>query len=100
MVALASESETHAYGVVIPTADTVIETANPRAAFAAKMRELADRVESGALNGASCQWNDNPDQPAMVYVECFPVVDGKRTTRLVRVKFETPTKLTLISEEG
>jgi hypothetical protein len=88
---LTDESVTHEYGVDIPTADTVIITDNPRGAFVAKMRELADRVECGALNGARCEWNDNPDQPAMVYVECFPVIDGKRTTRLVRVTFEAPT---------
>lgn len=97
---LKEESTTHAHGAAIPTAETVIVTDDPRAAFVAKGRELLDRVESGALNGASIQWNDNPDQPAMVYVEAFPVIDGKRTTRLVRVTFESPTKHLRIVEEG
>jgi hypothetical protein len=97
---LVSESVTRSdCGTDIPTADTIIYTDSPRSAFVEKMRELATRVESGALNGASCQWNDNPDQPAMVYVEAFPVVDGQRTTRLVRVTFEKPeSRMRLVAE--
>ncbi len=39
----------------------------PRAVFVAKMRELADKVEAGVLDGARCEWADG--LPAMVTVE-------------------------------
>ena len=89
------------YGATFPVVEGVIRTDDPRATFVAKMRDLADRVESGALNGARCEWNDNPDQPAMVWVECFPVVDGQRTVRLTRATFERITpSLRLVQKDG
>lgn len=87
---IVAEGVEHTAGVDIPTAQSVIYTEDVRAAVVAKYRELADRLERRELNGASVQWNDNPDQPAMVVVEAFPVVDGKRTTRLTRSTFARP----------
>lgn len=93
---LKQETVTSAYGVVFPSAEVVIATDNPREVFVAKLRELADRVESGELRGASCYWNN--DQPAMVYVENSTPIDGRGTVRLIRATFELPAGLHLVKE--
>jgi hypothetical protein len=86
------------HDVDIPTGTNVIVTANVRETVAQKFEELAAKLRSGALNGASCMWNDNPDQPAMVVVTCHPVIDGKRTMRMDRYTFEAPVRL--VTREG
>jgi hypothetical protein len=109
---LTGESVEHAHGVDIPNATTVIYTADTRASVVAKFRELADRLESGALNGARCEWNDDPDMPAMVTVEVFPIVQvepeivngktvtQKRTIRLTRSTFAKPEERMRLIGEG
>lgn len=84
----------HHHGVEIPTHDAVVYTDNPRAWVIAKIRELADRMESGDLNGSMHQWNDSPEQPAFVMVEVYHrphTVNGepkRKTLRLSRIVFK------------
>jgi hypothetical protein len=95
-----AESRNRDFSSAFPQTEGVIYADNPRAAAVAKFRELADKLERGELNGASCQWNDNPDQPAMVFVECHPVVDGKRTATLHRCTFQpAANRMRLIAQE-
>lgn len=66
------------YDVEFPQIGKVIYTDNPRAAVVAKFRELANKLESGELNGASCYWNDHEDQPHVHYTECDPKSFGEK----------------------
>ncbi len=85
--------ESH-HGVEIPHVDAVVYTDDVRGWVIAKVRELADRLESGDLRGASHQWDDNPEMPAFVMVEVYDrphMVNGKAmrsSVRLSRVTFK------------
>lgn len=81
-------------------AASVIYTDDPRAAVVAKFRELADKLEAGTLQGARCEWNDDPNQPAMCVVEVTPLIDGKRHVRLTRSTFENPSERMKLVGEG
>lgn len=83
------------------TLGSVIYTDSPRAAYTAKLRELADRIDSGELSGARAEWNDAPGQPAMVYAEVDTVREGEpASVRFVRVTFATAaSRLRVCGEE-
>ncbi len=82
------------------TLGSVIYTDSPRAAYTAKLRELADRIDSGELSGARAEWNDSPEQPAMVYCEVDTVREGEpASVRFVRATF-APVASRLRAVEG
>ena len=96
-----TESTVEEYGAVIPTAESVIYTDDPREMVAKKFEEMAARLRSGELRGARIEWNE--DAPAMVRVEVFQATyfdekyqEERRAVRLTRTEIK-PTAERLLA---
>ena len=59
---------------------------NGRAIAVAKLRELADKLESGELDGCRCQWGTNPGVD--VETEMQTVTLTSDTVQLITTKIE------------
>jgi len=57
-----------------------------RAIAAAKFREMADKLESGELDGARCQWGTNPSLDTET--EMVTVTFTADTAQLITTKIE------------
>jgi hypothetical protein len=68
---------------IVPAPVQTVRSDNARAVAVAKFRELADKLESGELEGARVQWREGVD-----YIECVELDYSKKQARFARVQIE------------
>ena len=84
-MSIAEKIERH-FGVDIPTAESTVYADDPRAWASERMHELASRLASGELDGASFQWCQGENTPYAVQVEGFPATESRGwVARLTRI---------------